>query len=99
MKRNILLLLVTLLPILANAYDVEIDEICYNFSGNKAEVTYKNYDSSLYSYYSDYSGNVVIPESITYNEKTYSVTSIGEYAFRDCSSLTSIIIPESVTTL
>ena len=42
-------------------------------------------------FYSAYSGNVVIPETVTYNDKTYSVTSIGRYAFNGCTSVTKII--------
>ncbi len=42
-------------------------------------------------FYSAYSGIVVIPETVTYNDKTYSVTSIGRYAFNDCTSVTKII--------
>ena len=42
-----------------------------------------------------------IPETVTYQETTYSVTSIygSQYssAFEDCSSLTSVTIPNSVT--
>ena len=42
---------------------------------------------------------VVIPESVTYNDVTYSVTSLGDYCFFNCSSLRSIDIPSSVTSL
>ena len=42
---------------------------------------------------------VVIPENITYNDVTYSVTSLGFLCFSGCSSLTSIDIPSSVTSL
>ena len=41
-------------------------------------------------------GEIVIPSSITYGGKTYTVTSIGDWAFYGCSSLTSIDIPNSV---
>ena len=40
-----------------------------------------------------------IPETVTYEETTYSVTSIGDWAFSYCSSLTSFIIPNSVTSI
>ena len=44
-------------------------------------------------------GDVVLPESINYARKTYVLTSIGDYAFRDCSNITSIKIPFSVTSI
>lgn len=46
--------------------------------------------------YNDYSGNVVIPSSVTYNNKTYPVTKIINLAFYKCSGLTSVTIPSSV---
>ena len=42
---------------------------------------------------------VVIPENVTYNDVTYSVTSLGEWCFSYCFSLTSVTIPSSVTSL
>ena len=45
----------------------------------------------------EYTGVVVIPESVTYHNKTYSVTSIGTSAFARSSNLISVTIPESVT--
>ena len=47
-------------------------------------------------YTNEYTGSVVIPASVTYNGITYSVTSIGDSAFRDCSGLASVVIPDSV---
>lgn len=46
-----------------------------------------------------YSGNIVIPESVEYNGKTYSVRGIEEYAFGFCCDLTSVIIPNSLTSI
>ena len=40
-----------------------------------------------------------IPETIKYNGTTYTVTSIGNYAFQFCSSLSEITIPNSVTSI
>ena len=51
---------------------------------------------------SKYSGSateVTIPESVTHDDVTYSVTSLGESCFYYCTSLTSITIPSSVTSL
>ena len=49
-----------------------------------------------------YSGAIDIPATVTYNDITYSVTSIGYQAFRDCSGLTYdevlIIDPETPIT-
>jgi len=93
MKRKILLLVLMFLPIMANAYDAEINGIYYNFSGSKAIVTYRD------SQYSSYSGSVTIPESVSYNGKTYNVTGISGSAFAYCYDLNSISIPNSVTSI
>ena len=71
---------------------VEIDGIYYNLvtKGKIAEVTQNP---------NKYSGTINIPETITYNDITYSVTSIGGYAFDGCSGLTSVTIPNSVTSI
>ena len=45
------------------------------------------------------SGELVIPASVTYEGKTYSVTSIGNWAFYGCKEFTSISIPNSITSI
>ena len=95
MKKQIILLILMLLPMLASAYDAEIDGIYYNLDQGtkKAEVTYKD------ETYRSYSGNVVIPSSITYHGVDYSVVSIGWGAFDGSTFLISITIPNSVTSI
>ncbi len=87
----------------ASAHDIEVKNaygtIYYNWINNNTElqVTYRG---TSYSSYSDrYKGHVTIPESVTYNDKTYNVTSIGKYAFLGCSGLTWVSIPNSVTSI
>ena len=83
------LILSVFFSISASARVVEVDGIYYDISGTTATVTSGN----------KYSGDIVIPESITFENSIYSVTSIGDYAFYDCSSLTSVTIPTSVTSI
>ena len=49
--------------------------------------------------YNHYRGTVVIPESVTYNDTTYTVTGINYYTFIGCKELESVFIPESVKQL
>ena len=74
----------------AYAYDFKIGDFCYNIiEGNSVEVTRGV----------KYSGIIVIPEQVIYNGKTYNVTSIGKYAFQSCNDITSITIPNSITSI
>lgn len=43
--------------------------------------------------------DLIIPSTVTNNGKTYSVTSIGDGAFFNCISLTSVNIPYGVTSI
>jgi len=43
--------------------------------------------------------NLVIPSTVANSSTTYNVTTIKDYAFLNCGSLTSVTIPSSVTTI
>ena len=99
-KTRLLTMALLLCNISANAYDFRVDGICYDFlaSEGKVQVTYEGF--SIYGVpYNRCTGDVTIPESVVYNDKTYSVTSIGNWAFSDCTGLTNITIPNSVTSI
>ena len=77
------------MPMMA-AVEVEIDGINYELVAKAKQATVIE---------GSYSGEVVIPESVEHEGTTYSVTSIGEYAFDWCYYLTSVTIPNSVTSI
>lgn len=93
-----------LTSITISAYDCEIDGILYELSDNEATVVCPdilsvdeaNYSVVLSHYYS---GDLVIPSSITYKGNVYSVTAIRSSAFMYSPNLISITIPNSVTTI
>ena len=87
MNKKFLLLLLGILPVSVLAEIVVIDGIRYDLNGNVAEVTGVNY-----------SGDVVIPETISYEGKEWRVTSIGRRAFNS-QIVSSINLPNSITTI
>ena len=86
---------------IASAHDFEADGIYYNITSYYTDLAVAVTSQGEYwdSYSNEYSGAVTIPSTVTYNDKTYSVTSIEACAFSYCSSLTSVTIPESVTSI
>ncbi len=77
----------------AAAYSFESAGIYYNITGdNTVEVTYSDRNNNTYS------GSVSIPETVTSNGTEYSVTTIGESAFKG-SAVTSVSMPEGITSI
>ena len=104
MKKQLLLLILILLPMVASAHDIEVENadgktIYYNYTNNgtELEVTYRGISISFYS--NRYQRNIVIPEEVTYMNRTRKVTSIGGGAFYGCYDLTSVTIGNNVTSI
>lgn len=93
-KQGLSVLLFALLALASSsalAYDFVENGIYYdvNSDGSSVGVTFKNTD------FNSYSGNVIIPTSV----RGYPVRSINLYAFKDCSRITSISLPNSLDSI
>ncbi len=88
--------LMLLMPMTAMGYDFEVDGKYYKINDNNISVsiTYKTADQ-----HGEYSGDVVIPASVTHDGINYPVTAIGNSAFFYCNGMTSVSIPNSVTSI
>ena len=94
MKRRLLFILTLFLSFAVNAVEVEIGGLWYNLVKKAKEAEVIQYKNDII-----YNGDIVIPDSIEYEGEAYTVTSIGNEAFYDCRSLTSVTIPNSVTSI
>ena len=73
-------------------HDFEVDGVYYAITDtNTVAVTARD------NRYNSYSGSIEIPSMVTYNGTDYVVASIAQYAFYNCTGLTSVTIPMSVT--
>lgn len=74
---------------------VKVDGIIYALNGanGTAAVTYQN------NSYNSYSGDVVIPGTVSYGGRTYRVSAIDEKAFYDCDNLQSVVIGSNVESI
>lgn len=73
----------------AKAYGFEVDGIEYQtVSTTEVVVSYNNS--------SPYKGDIVVPATVTYNNKTYTVCGVESSAFKECEGLTSVKLPNSI---
>lgn len=91
--KKLLLFLLTMMPTALMAYDVQIDGIYYNLDNNAKTAEAVGADNKRYV------RSIVIPETISYEGISYSVTSIGEEAYKWYEDLTYVTIPNSVVSI
>ena len=97
MKQRVLSLVVAFFTTTALwAYDFKMGDLYYTITHTTEPYTVEvTRNGNNYSKLT----TVSIPNNVTFNGITFSVTSIGNSAFRDCTGLTYITIPNSVTSI
>lgn len=93
MKKFVLFILL-LTSLTSNAKTVKVGDLWFDLheKNNTAYVT--SSDDGDY-----YSGDIVIPEYVIVENVEYKVTGIGFIAFKNCTKLTSVVIPNNVTSI
>lgn len=95
MRRYITYLLLSSCSLL-HAYELVVNGVYIGIVGpNFAYVTNRGLNSPEPSY----TGDVVVPEQVTYNGRVYNVTSVGDNAFTGCDGLRSVQLPPKVTAI
>lgn len=89
-RRLFTVFLMMVASVLCTEAQTQINGIYYTLDSNTATATVTS-GSTLYS------GDVVIPSYVSYGGKTYTVTTIGSRAFMNCTTLSSVTIPSTVS--
>ncbi len=77
-------------------------EFNYTYEGNTLKYTVLDEEAKTVEVYNgdeSPSGALILPSNPKNGDTEYTLTSIGEYAFEDCTGLTSVEIPNSVTSI
>lgn len=77
------------------SYDFEVGGIYYGYNSN----TQTAYVTNDYTKDFSYSGNIIIPNTVTYNGRQLVVAEIGEKAFLNCKNLHTVSLPNSIITI
>lgn len=78
----------------SNPTEFTVGDLNYRVNDDNVSVTVTGHVNGY-----DATGDLIIPESVSYEDHDYAVTVIGNSAFLYCFYLTSLTIPNSVTTI
>ena len=90
-KKLALIVLAVVGSVGAKAVDFTVDGLRYSITDADGLVVKVIADDN-----SKYTGTVVIPETVSYKGKTYTVKSIGNYAFNQCTDLIKVVVGSKV---
>ncbi len=98
MKKFTLFLAALCCTVMANAWNLQVDGICYNVNWNDytATVTYETQDADNYK---NLSGAITIPAIVYGDTKPFKVIAIGDSAFNCAKNITSVSIGSNVTAI
>lgn len=105
MKRNISELLLSALlmvccTVMADAANgVYIEGIYYSLNAENSTAVVTWGGSASMSGTEEYENSITVPDSIHYDDRTYKIVGIDDFAFCECASLTSVSIPVGVKTI
>ena len=93
---------------IGNCFIAEVNgssnKICFRIIGDSFVEVYRkspfeNLQEEIDGYKSiNYRGEIIIPETVKYDDNVFTVTKIGDYAFF-CTDITSVIIPKSAISI
>ena len=93
MRKLFLFIASVLMSVSAMATDFSVDGLFFSTLTDNTVQVVKPTESK-------YEGDIVIPASVEYNEQTYEVTAIADYAFQAANKVTSVTLPmTSITSI
>lgn len=93
-SRFLLTILFSTLSTTLYAYNFKVDGIYYTLLSDGYSVEVSNESTSTFAT-SSYSGNIIIPATVSYNNLKYEVTGIGAFAFYK-SQIKTVSLPENI---
>lgn len=95
LKLLIAIVAVLVAPRVASAQWFESGGIVYGITSEQTVEVLPNY----YLHNTPYSGTIVIPQTVTYDDTTYTVTALAEAAFESCTTVTSLTLPPTIRSI